>query len=375
MRPEQQDPALALGLEAQASSLGSPWPWWLGRHPLLALTATLIVWGLIDVRSRGRIEPDNLVEHRTDFTVYTAAGAACFDGRDPYAVTNARGWGYLYPPLLAILVAPLATLDPEWQVTVWFFVSLLLLWGCYRESALLVDWLTGTSLRHGVRDGGGQSHFAVKTAQNWDSLRPPDWLPWAAAIAAALPTLNCLQRGQVGVLQLYLLLVGLRLVVIPAGVRRDGAAGGGRFDLGFGGGGQGDRCSAGGLAFGRAVRRGTRRPAIGRMESGVSPCAEFDGRTRRRFGAVAGAGAGGGDRLAAECRLPARWCSLVPTKAIDTGSDLFAGDSYSVRQSKPGQRGAAFGQLDRRGCGRPRREPAAQRTERPAACDGLAGCE
>ncbi len=26
-----------------------------------------------------------------------------------------------------------------------------------------------------------------------------------------------------------------------------------------------------------------------------------------------------------------RWCSLVPTKAVDTGADLFAGDSYSVR--------------------------------------------
>ena len=91
------------GLKAQATarpgspqaSLRSPWPWWLGRHPLLALTATLIVWGLIDVRSRGRIEPDNLVEHRTDFTVYTTAGAACFDGRDPYAVTNACAAGVI----------------------------------------------------------------------------------------------------------------------------------------------------------------------------------------------------------------------------------------------------------------------------------------
>ena len=97
-------PAPAAGGGGQAG----PWPWWLGRHPLLALTAALIVWGLVDVRNRGRIDPGNLVEHRTDFTVYTEAGAACFDGRDPYGVTNARGWGYLYPPLLAILVAPLA---------------------------------------------------------------------------------------------------------------------------------------------------------------------------------------------------------------------------------------------------------------------------
>ncbi|HEY1784543.1 MAG TPA: hypothetical protein VGG30_03310, partial [Pirellulales bacterium] len=134
----------SMSQKLQSGGEAGPWPWWLGRHPLLALTAALIVWGLIDVRSRGRIEPGNLVEHRTDFTVYTEAGAACFDGRDPYAVTNARGWGYLYPPLFAILVAPLSRLDPQWQVTVWFFVSLLMLWGCYRESTLLVDWLAAT---------------------------------------------------------------------------------------------------------------------------------------------------------------------------------------------------------------------------------------
>ena len=205
-----------------ASGQSGAWPWWLGRHPLLALTATLIVWGLIDVRSRGRIEPGNLVEHRTDFTVYTEAGAACFDGRDPYAVTNARGWGYLYPPLFAILVAPLSTLEAQWQVTIWFFVSLLLLWGCYRESTLLVDWLAGTWPGPAER---GLSPFSARAAAfgNPGRLRPPNWLPWAAAIAAAMPTLNCLQRGQVGLFQLYLLLAGFRLLVATAGDWRPAA--------------------------------------------------------------------------------------------------------------------------------------------------------
>ena len=184
-----------------AQNLLPQWPWWLGRHPLLALTAALVVWGLVDVRARGRIDPENLVEHRTDLTVYTEAGAAFFDGRDPYGVTNARGWGYLYPPLFAILIAPLAALGPQVQVTIWFFISLVLLWGCYRETTLLVAWLARR------RPPGGPAGEAGPLR------RLPEWLPWAAAIAALLPTLNCLQRGQVGILQLYLLVVGFRLLL------------------------------------------------------------------------------------------------------------------------------------------------------------------
>src|SRR5689334_16039495 len=74
------------------------------------------IWGLVDIKARGRTEPDRPDRHKTDFTVYTEAGAAFFDGRDPYRVTNPRGWHYLYPPLFALLVAPLSGLDPEAQV-------------------------------------------------------------------------------------------------------------------------------------------------------------------------------------------------------------------------------------------------------------------
>jgi len=51
----------------------------------------LAVWGWFDVRVRGTIDPNSAI-HKTDFTVYTEAGAAFFDGRDPYKVTNPRGW-------------------------------------------------------------------------------------------------------------------------------------------------------------------------------------------------------------------------------------------------------------------------------------------
>ena len=111
---------------------------WLARRPLVVLAVLLAIWGLTDIRSRGRVDAQRPTVHRTDFTVYTEAGAAFFDGRDPYRVTNPRGWGYLYPPLFAILVAPLHALDAQWQVVVWFFISLGLLWGLYRESCRLL---------------------------------------------------------------------------------------------------------------------------------------------------------------------------------------------------------------------------------------------
>ena len=41
----------------------------------------------------------------------------------------------------------------------------------------------------------------------------PRWIAWAALALTALPIMNCLQRGQVDVLKLYLLLLGIRLSI------------------------------------------------------------------------------------------------------------------------------------------------------------------
>src|SRR5262245_59359793 len=81
------------------------------RDVAVVLIVALTVWGYVDIGPRGRIEPGRPDRHRTDFTVFTEAGAALFDGRNLYNVTNPRGWYYLYPPLFAILVAPLAAFD------------------------------------------------------------------------------------------------------------------------------------------------------------------------------------------------------------------------------------------------------------------------
>jgi hypothetical protein len=163
---------------------------------LIVLLAALSVWGLVDVRRRGYPYPDRPGEHRTDLTVYTEAGAAFFDGREPYEVANPRGWTYLYPPLFALLLAPLHPLPTQDQVTVWFFISLLFCWGCYRECRRIVAIVCAED---------------PSVAAAWKR-----WLPWlvvAAVAAATLSTLNCLQRGQVGIVKFYLLLLGLRVVL------------------------------------------------------------------------------------------------------------------------------------------------------------------
>jgi hypothetical protein len=175
----------------------------------------IAVWGLTDVRRRARIDPENPLAHKTDFTVYTEAGAALFDGRDPYEVTNPRGWHYLYPPLFAILVAPLAMLEPQTQAVVWYFVSVVSVAACFgmwHECRRLWRWLatnnTATPTQAPERHEGRSLQIG-----------PPVWLGWLAAATVALPVMNCLQRGQVGVLLAYLLLAGLRLVVASETMR------------------------------------------------------------------------------------------------------------------------------------------------------------
>lgn len=165
------------------------------RRAWLLLAVALVVWGLTDVRNRGRVDPANPLAHKTDFTVYTEAGAAFFDGRNPYDVSNPRGWRYLYPPLFAIVVAPLAALPPQWQAVVWYFLSLALAFGCWRESIRLWRLLV-------VKENDGTGRAAAV----------PSWLGLIAAATLAFPTLNCLQRGQVGILIAYLLLLGYRLI-------------------------------------------------------------------------------------------------------------------------------------------------------------------
>lgn len=158
------------------------------------------VWGYVDIRGRGALRPGHPEVHRTDFTVFTEAGSAFFDGRDPYRVTNARGWYYLYPPLFALMVAPLGVLDTQSQVLVWFWVSIALGFGCYFEARRL--WAMVAAGSRSGRD---------RTIGRWVGL--------CAGLGVTLPAFDCLQRGQLGVALVYPLLLGFRLVLESRGRR------------------------------------------------------------------------------------------------------------------------------------------------------------
>lgn len=178
-----------------------------------ALALILIGWGFTDVRNRGRWDPARPMNHMTDLTVYTVAGAAFFDGRDPYAVANPRGWHYLYPPLLAIVLAPLSKIDSQWQVVIWYFFNVALAAGCCYESLRLLRLFNpvtpnSPSTKADVARNNGNSIHAPGLLAG-----APIWLVISAAGAMLLPMLNCLQRGQVGILITYLVLLGLRLVL------------------------------------------------------------------------------------------------------------------------------------------------------------------
>jgi hypothetical protein len=162
----------------------------------IVLVVGMTVWGWLDVRERGQTHPKHADFHRTDFTVYTEAGAAFFDGREPYETTNPRGWYYLYPPMFALLVSPLAALDFKSQVVVWYVISLFLAFGCYSESRRL--WTLLAPSDDGDVGVGRNSAFVMGTC---------------ASLTVLLPTLECLQRGQVGIALVYPLLLGFRLAL------------------------------------------------------------------------------------------------------------------------------------------------------------------
>lgn len=155
------------------------------------LVIGLAVWCAVDVARRAVVDLERPSRHMTDFTVYTEAGAAFFDGREPYEVSNIRGWKYLYPPLFALLVSPLAYLSTPWQATVWFWLSALMALGCSYELRRLVP-----------------TFLQAEREPN----DPPRWLFVTALAAALFPAFNCLQRGQMGLALVYPLLLGFRLI-------------------------------------------------------------------------------------------------------------------------------------------------------------------
>jgi hypothetical protein len=164
------------------------WPR-LALAAAIGIAAVAFVLGVLDVRVRAL---------NSDFTVFTIAGAAFFDGRDPYAIENPQGWHYAYPPLFALLVSPLARLDFPAQVTVWFAISFGLAALCAAEAGWIIR--------------------AIRRQEGVALVPPPPWWIIAAAIPSILlPTIDTLQRGQVALALTWPLLLGLRLALSARG--------------------------------------------------------------------------------------------------------------------------------------------------------------
>jgi SAM-dependent methyltransferase len=101
--------------------------------------AVLVAWGWLDPRRRAglddaaearwratlsKVEEPSVARHRTDATVYLAAALALDRGSDPYAAESPRGWRYVYPPLLAALLRPIASWPVEDAAFSLFLASL-----------------------------------------------------------------------------------------------------------------------------------------------------------------------------------------------------------------------------------------------------------
>jgi SAM-dependent methyltransferase len=188
--------------------------------------------GWLDVRQRARLDR-GLSRHRTDFTVYLAASEALAAGADPYEARSPRGWRYVYPPLLAILVSPLRALPVPDAALVFYAVSV----------AALVA--AGLSLARAIGPGGTRataiafllaSPFVVQTLQRGQVT--------ALLLATLAGSLLLLLRGRdvlAGLvlafgasLRLTPLLPGLALApVLLAGARRTGLSRALRFPAGL----------------------------------------------------------------------------------------------------------------------------------------------
>ena len=76
---------------------------------------------------------------RTDLTVFLRGAEAIQSGEHLYNVTNARGWNYMYLPLLAILLTPFTQLPLLVNTGIWYILSIASLIGMFYLSARLVQ--------------------------------------------------------------------------------------------------------------------------------------------------------------------------------------------------------------------------------------------
>ncbi len=158
------------------------------RRGLYCLLAVVVLFGgLVEFRS------GFLNRRMGDLEVFARAAWAVRTGHDIYVITDSKGFHYHYPPLFAILMAPLADapagaeriglLPFRVSVLLWYLCNL----GCL---GLSVHWLAGAV---------EQGRPVVRYTRRWWALR-------VIPVLACLPSVGgSLMRGQVDLLLLLLL--------------------------------------------------------------------------------------------------------------------------------------------------------------------------
>jgi hypothetical protein len=114
------------------------------RVVLLVLAIAALVSGLYFARRSGT-NPDT---YSNDFNVYYHAAREVIAGRDPYQHSLGDWTPYLYPPLLAELIIPLALLPLPVAAYLWFLISAFSTFGAAWMSADLGCGGRGPAERH-----------------------------------------------------------------------------------------------------------------------------------------------------------------------------------------------------------------------------------
>lgn len=165
-------------------------------------------------------------KQRTDLPVYLAGSERVLAGADPLLAESSRGWPYVYPPTLAVLVAPLKAFPIRISAGLWCLLSLGVL------GAGLRTWRAGLASPRGAETeareeasedsvaaepggagaelggagaepgGPGADPVAAEPAEREQAREATReaarWELWAPLALVALPLLSGLLRGQVG---------------------------------------------------------------------------------------------------------------------------------------------------------------------------------
>ena len=188
----------AIAFSAQSSAVHSRLSW-LEKAGVAALLASVVVFaGIVQIRSAF------LARRMGDWNVFTRAAWAVRCGDDLYAATDDNGFHYHYPPLFAILLAPLADAPAGVARTGLLpYATTVLYWYSFNVICLAIaaHWLA-TALETAF-----PPEAQISFSRRWWRLRI-----WP--VVACLPAIgHTLMRGQVGIL-LLLLISGMILAEV-----------------------------------------------------------------------------------------------------------------------------------------------------------------